>query len=489
MIPLKLIDQYAQATPNGIALVTTEGNVTWEELRDSVAAKVGHLVTRFPGDLPAQACYLSENGIGLVAWLSALATLGITATGLDATLPDDRLFVQIQTLNPDLVLWSTRLPRRTLVARRVAQASILEFEPDLITEAWESVGSTSVDPSLPFPSWRFRAVSITSGTSGTPKFVVRTESFEARRFEFFTRRCKFSSQDRFLACIPIHHAAGNGWIRLFLSLGATVVLHESRDPVCLATAVVEHRITATVMVPVLLARLVEGWRQLKLGLPTTLQWVLVGGRNFTPSEKRRALETLGCVREYYGTTETGVNTLAEPEDLTTHPDSVGKVFEGNAIQIVDAQGRVVGPDEVGCVAVQSYMNMAHYLDGGSNEIWIEGSRYLLTPDQGLLDREGRLHLRNRTANAENGADLYGLEEAIRQIPLVRDVVVHQPPRTASREIACALVLDGPESIEHNVRSLVLKAGLQLVRYLEVPEIPYSPTGKVGTDFLDESVPA
>ncbi|MBI3752597.1 MAG: hypothetical protein HY266_00940 [Deltaproteobacteria bacterium] len=51
------------------------------------------------------------------------------------------------------------------------------------------------------------------------------------------------------------------------------------------------------------------------------------------------------------------------------------------------------------MAVASYMNMANYGDGSANTLLLDRERYLLTPEQGYLDKEGRLYLLNRSARA------------------------------------------------------------------------------------------
>jgi acyl-coenzyme A synthetase/AMP-(fatty) acid ligase len=469
---------------DAIAIESDSGSATWREMLNSVANKVEFLARKFPGQAPRQVCYLSENGLELVAWLGAFATLGVTVTGLDHTAEPAALSDALLRLGPAFLLCSEGLREAGLAAEQDA-LPVLFFNPFTLSGHKESL-PPDLGRLKPLP---FRAVSVTSGTTGRPKLVLREESFEKRRFAYFSERFRLDGRDRFLACIPLHHAAGNGWIRFFMSLGATVVLTDKSDGAGLADLVCGKGITASVLTPVLLDRIVEGiHRGDHAGRPADLRWILVGGKNFTPRQKRRAVETLGGVHEYFGTTETGVNTLAEPTDLLLHPRSVGRSFSGNDVIIVGGDGKVLKAGQTGAVAVCSYMNMLGYDDAPANEIHVGGKRYLVTPDQGRLDEDGRLYLHNRLSRPDADVDLYGLEDEIRGIASVGDVILHQSRTHDAAEVCCAVVsTESAGAVEYGVRDVLERHGLRLAAFTAVDEIPYSPTGKVRVEFIEKTL--
>ncbi len=347
-------------------------------------------------------------------------------------------------------------------------------------------------PPVP-PTRPFRAISFTSGTSGRPKPVIRNGSFDARRFAYFTARYGFSSADRHLATIPFYHAAGGGWARLFLQLGATLVLAPPDDAIEAAELIRREWITSSTMTPPILSGVLRHVAQNRARVtPNQLRFVLVGGKHFPAPAKQEALQVLGpVVYEYYGTTETGVNTIAEPADLLTHPASVGRVYDGNKILILDPERRPVPAGIVGSVAIASYMNMDGYLGAAANKTQIDGERYLVTSEAGYLDEDGRLFLLNRSQGADS-VNLYALENAIRQIRGVDDVALVRKTEAGPVAVHCAVVLKASaavsaQEVEARVADIVRRERVALARFELLDQIPYSPSGKVRAAELESAI--
>lgn len=194
------------------------------------------------------------------------------------------------------------------------------------------------------------------------------------------RRSGVHQEDRFLVSMPLYHAAGNGWARLFMNLGATLYMAPVDAPDELAASLTRHNITASVMTPALLSLVLNMLESSGQPMSYTLRWLLIGGKHFPAHQKQLALKHFGSVvYEYYGTTETGVNTIAEPVDLVRYHDSVGRAFDGNTVKIVNSVGAPLMPGQTGTVAIASYMNMSNYGDGSANALFLDGERYLSPP--------------------------------------------------------------------------------------------------------------
>lgn len=484
MIHLKLIRQHAERAPERTALVDEAGRpVSWRDLERATADKVNLLLNRFANRLPAHACYLSVNSPELIAWLAACATLGIPVTGLDYTLSAMGLRQLLPRIGAELLLVAGATAADATLAAAVdlpgmVRVSMAEHATAAAGDVEDVLERIARGGHAPRP---YRAVGLTSGTSGLPKTVIRTKSFDPRRFAYFTQHYGFNAEDRFLVGMPLYHAAGNGWARMFMGLGATLYLASVDQPDLLARTLRVAGITASVTTPALLDRMLDALAAEGSRAVLALRWLLIGGKHFPVPQKQRALRLLGSVvYEYYGTTETGVNTIAEPADLTSHPASVGRAFEGNQVAIVDAAGRPLAPGRYGTVAVSSYMNMDDYGDGEARKFHLDGQSYLATADQGYLDDAGRLYLLNRTARADNLYDLYRLEDAVRCLPGVADVALLQHEGDAVVDCVIALTPAAlPLPLLHDqVHALVAQERLQCARLRVVPTIPYSPSGKV-----------
>lgn len=495
MINLSLIKAHVEFAPDRAAVLTGNRCITWHELHNETEKKICYLLERFGQKFPVQACYISPNRPELISWLAAFSTLGIPVTGLDYTLSHSDLKKLLITLRADFILISTKTFDLGRAESGFGDNSSLlvdlnstDFENGVYEKCDINGDISALLKGLGIPNTPFRSVGLTSGTTGMPKLVIRSRPFDQRRFAFFTNRYGFTFEDRFLVSMPLYHAAGNGWARMFMGLGATIYLASVDDPEELKNIIERQYITASVMTPSILREVLDA-AESNATFKHTLKWVLVGGKHFPVQQKERALDQLGpIIHEYYGTTETGVNTIAEPHDLENHPRSVGLPFDGNAIAIIDPCGSRLGTEEIGTVAVASYMNMDSYSDGSSNSVTFDGKSYLLTSEKGYLDQEGRLYLLNRSSVSDNLYNIYGLEDAIRALPCIADVALMPSDNQSSSQVNCAIQIKyktkAPSQLHDGIRKLVSTAQMQLLRYGVVPKIPYSPSGKVKVRDLE-----
>lgn len=489
MIHLKLISEHARHKPQAPAFVDAQSSMSWAQFKRETEHKITFLLDHYGTQLPRQASYITTNRLDLMPWLAAFSTLGIACTGLDYTLPNATLKALNTAIEADFVLVSTASVPQLKDPTVCLPGSAMLFDLDSLTAPFidhpiegDVMARLARTPLVPRP---FRSIGFTSGTTGVPKLVLRHGSFDQRRFAYFSQRYGFSGQDKFLSIMPTYHAAGNGWMRLFLSLGASIHICPAHAEADWLRMMAKSGITASVMTPVLLTRLLDQARQSPEQLAPHLRWLLVGGRHFAPALKLRAIHALGpCLFEYYGTTETGVNTIAEPQDIIQNAGSVGKAYDGNAVRIVDGEGWPLPAMKEGRIVIDSYMNMASYGDGESTapSLEIDGKRHLITPDKGYMDEQGRLFLLNRSDSPANHTNLYRLEDSIRNLPDIQDVAILSSAGESGEETTCALsVKQGyrpSQLLFEKVFSLAAQEDVTFDCCHVLPSIPYTPSGKV-----------
>ena len=79
-----------------------------------------------------------------------------------------------------------------------------------------------------------------------------------------------------------------------------------------------------------------------------------------PDVKRRMIEWWGdAVMEYYAATEGG-GTIVTAKEWLEHPGTVGKAWAGSEIRILDDDGKVLGPGEIGTVYMLLAQAMFEY---------------------------------------------------------------------------------------------------------------------------------
>ena len=332
-------------------------------------------------------------------------------------------------------------------------------------------------------AWRrppYRALGFTSGSTGVPKLFVRSSKSEDQR-QAYLRRHGIGPASRFLVTSPLAHASGHVWAAAALSLGAQVVLGAG-TPDELVDLVAERRIGAGFFVPPALEAFVAAAAARPEADLAGLRLVLTGGRHLSPRAIRQAARRLGdVVHLYYATTETGINTMASPEELRREPGSAGYPMPGVALRIVDPATREDVPaGAAGLIAVASPVNMDGYVHGGDPSLARDGRRWIVTSDFGRLGERGELHVvgRSDALPGDGTLDVVALEGELKELPGVEDVCLVRRPGPAGVEVVAALVPAVPEAParvgDHLDR--VLEAARPVV--VPVPEIPYNTAGKV-----------
>ncbi|MFB4424027.1 class I adenylate-forming enzyme family protein [Streptomyces sp. QL37] len=512
MLKLADIRRNAARRPDGTAIVDGPDRLTWQQFEDRTARVTAGLHAVLPPGRPARAAFVAENSWQLVVVMAACASLGIPCVGLDHTASPEATARALEQLRPT-VLISTSRCRPLLESAGVPDLGgddVLTVHLDGSTvgaptyASLAAAGPREVEPvDQPFATYCF-----TSGTSGTPKMVIRNFSFEERRLTALVARFGFGPDDVHLVTVPLYHSSGPGWARVFLALGGSIVLCPEGDGAVMARLIRTEGVTTSLMVPPVLASLVSHPESRDLAATSRLRFVLSGGRQLNRWLISTAWERLGPVLHlYYGTTETGLNTLITPDELHTVPGRAGRAWEGSTLAVVDAQGHLLPPGVRGRVAIASYQLMDDYanaqpvfleLDPGDGD---GPRRFLLTGDSGVLDAQGHLELTGRTdgvskvdETAPLDVNVFGLEYDLMDLPCVRDTVVL---RVDLPTLGDALVVPFvPVSAEREPggRRAVRAACAGRVpclpaHVLPVASIPYSPTGKVrAAELLEQVLP-
>ncbi|NIY48298.1 AMP-binding protein [Cedecea colo] len=486
MITLSRLTEIAHLRGDEICITDNNGQYSWNDIIRITESRVVFLHRAFNQEQLRSVCYLSKNNAELICWLAAFTTLGIPANGLDYSLPVKTLSTLLKQINPGMLLVSFNLYTAdqlnllnvngiTMLAVDTPTDSIINSIGELHHPELENIVSSSPPVSL-------RAVSLTSGTSSVPKIALRYRSFDTRRFAWFTERFGFTHRDGFLLILPLYHAAGNGWARMFMGLGAPLYLIDQDDESALVQMLAINTVTATVMTPNLVHRLTNIAN--RKTIHHHLRWVLVGGSYFPIKSKLAASAALGNIfNEYYGCTETGVNVLSESADMLTYPGSVGRAFEGNTIIIVAEDNIPLKTGDKGRVAISSYMLMDEYADGSKPFIEIGGERYFLMADYGYLDDAGRLFLMNRNGEVRSNHDIYHIEENIRSLPCIKDVALTSINLQGEIHIKCIFSTsqtdkDISQLLAGKIKAQATQAGIINFTAQAVEKIPYSPSGKV-----------
>jgi fatty-acyl-CoA synthase len=184
----------------------------------------------------------------------------------------------------------------------------------------------------------------TSGTTGTPKGAVLTQSALLWNGFNSIHAHDLSQADHVLSALPMFHVGGlNNQTLPALLAGATVTLHKRFEPGAWLADVAQRRPTISLLVPATLAAVISHarWKETDL---SSLK-MLNTGSMVVPDSLIRAFHARGVpVGQIYGCTETApIAVVLLKEDALRKIGSTGKPAPHCEVKLVDGEIWVRGP--------------------------------------------------------------------------------------------------------------------------------------------------
>lgn len=446
---------------------------------------------------------LLHNDASVFEAQRAAALCGATAVGLDRHMAaDDLLFVladcaaRVLVAHADLLApLRGRLPAglATIVAASPALACRTpEASPRDDDRVWHTWLATwppfAGEPAAAAPSLAY-----TSGSTGRPKAVRRSGS-RSEGSAKARRVYGFDTPGRAVALVtgPLSHAVPRAFARLAHETGADIVLMARFEAAEALALVARHGVTHVHLSPAMMGRLLRLPEPVRRCRDTgSLRHVVHGAAPCPPALKAEAIAAWGpIVHEYYGSTETGLLTLADSEDARARPGSVGRALPGITLAVLDEDGRPVAPGAAGTIyAASNRLHRFTYPGREAERAAIGRGDRVTAGDVGHLDEDGYLFLHDRGRDLIRIGDTTvvpaQVEAAILKLPGVADCAVFGLAAGAG-EIACACVepLPGVALRPAAIRE-ALGAGLVPGRIEIVADLPRADTGKIFKHRLRE----
>ncbi|WP_280227474.1 non-ribosomal peptide synthetase, partial [Nocardia farcinica] len=303
---------YAQveATPDAVALVYADEQLTYRELRERSARVARDLMAAGVGPESLVALGIRRS-TELVVAMYAVLQAGGAYVPLDPDQPADRINHILDTARPALVLTT----RRDNFADVVADAVPTLFVEDLPADAATS-GAPITDAERPAPlrPGNTAYVIFTSGSTGRPKGVAVGHAAIVNRLLWMQAQYPIGAEDAVLQKTPATFDVSVWEFFWPLQTGARLVVAKPdghRDPVYLAQIIAEQGITTAHFVPSMLAVFVStlGNDNGDSPLPAPrLRQVFASGEALPAATARRLCELTGArLHNLYGPTEAAVD--------------------------------------------------------------------------------------------------------------------------------------------------------------------------------------
>jgi fatty-acyl-CoA synthase/long-chain acyl-CoA synthetase len=200
----------------------------------------------------------------------------------------------------------------------------------------------------------------TSGTTGHPKGAWRPNGVTVANVLQMISSFELSQSDVHLICGPGYHSAVSLFGALHQALGATIVVQPRFEAGEALDLIERYGVTTTFMAPILLQRLVDAQRNNPRDT-SSLHSIFLGAAPCPYELKVRGEAAFGRVLwEFYGATETGINTILRPEDQLRKPGSCGTAVPGHEIRLVGDDGQDVPDGQPGQLMVRNSGQAEYY---------------------------------------------------------------------------------------------------------------------------------
>jgi fatty-acyl-CoA synthase len=479
----------ARRDPHRTALVVGDQRTDYAELESRAGRVAGAL--REGGVKPGgRVATALKNRVEFVEMLFGTARAGAIFVPLNFRLSSEEVAYALGDSGAEIVVVQEDTAGAVAAALELLEGErprVISVDgPDAGYDAWRDA-AYSLDPHPVRPEDPVSIV-YTSGTTGPPKGAVLTHGGVLSNVENYLADWDLRRDDATLVVNPIFHVVLYILTVPLLYKGGKVVLMEDFDPAEAMRLAEAEEITVWFAIP-------TAW-QMMLATPelerldtSRLRFIGSGGAACPQPLMDRFAELGLDYRQGYGLSETTSSaTTMGPGDQARKPGSIGRPFFHVEYRIVDEEGKVLGPGEVGEIQLRGRNVCAGYWRKPKETAEaFDADGWFSTGDIGRADDEDFIWIVDRKkdliiSGGENISSIE-VEQAVVSHPRVEEAVVVGLPHERWGETPCAVVTTG-DGDELDPAELIAHCRERIAHYkcptvvITVAELPKTATGKI-----------
>ncbi|MGB8953801.1 MAG: amino acid adenylation domain-containing protein [Tumebacillaceae bacterium] len=432
----QLFEQQVMRTPNNIAVVYRDQEVTYAELNAQANRLACRLQANGAGpDVPVAICM--ERSVELIVALLGVLKAGSAFVPLDPNAPTLRLKQLIQEAGAPILLVQQRLLPH-LPTEQVAHCIVLD---DAAAEAEWSERLDHVPAPLANPD-HLVSIYYTSGSTGVPKGVASVHRGWVNRMHWMQRQHQLHADDTVLqkTTLTFDDAA----VEVFwpLMVGARIAMLEPelhRDPTAILAAAKQYNVTVLQFVPSMLNMVLEEIMEEDRAQLTKLRVVVSSGEALRGKTVQQFIERMpGTLFNTWGATEVSIDSTVH---VCTADDteegrivSVGKPIDNNQVYILDRQLQPVPygvPGDLYLAGIglarEYWKNPEKTIRAFVDHPFSKGERMYKTGDRGYYRPDGSIQFLGRDDNQIKirgmRVEMGEIESVLDQHPAVKECVV------------------------------------------------------------------
>lgn len=297
----QLFAEQVERTPDAVAVVSEEKQLTYRELNNQVNKLAAYLqALGVKPDVLVGICV--ERSLEMVIGLLGILKAGGAYLPLDPSYPQERLEFMVKDADISVLLTQEKLV--SLFPQHQASIICLDNHWEVIAQDNSSTPDSTVQPH------NLAYVIYTSGSTGQPKGVMISHRALCNHMIWMQKEFSLTQSDRVLQKTPFSFDASVWEFYAPLLAGGQLILAKPdghQDTAYLAELIVEQKITILQLVPSLLRVLLE---EQKIQTCQSLRRVFCGGEVLTVDLQNRFFQLLPDVElcNLYGPTEATIDT-------------------------------------------------------------------------------------------------------------------------------------------------------------------------------------
>ncbi|MBV9168039.1 MAG: AMP-binding protein, partial [Solirubrobacterales bacterium] len=353
----------AARSPRARAVVDEVGTLTFEELDGRTNALANGLQRHGVGE-GQRVAIMCRNHRGFIEASVACSKLGVHALYLNTAFAAPLVTAVVEREDPVAIVYDQEFSRAVEQAAPGRRAFLAWVDDRAAADSpsLEDVIASSEESRPPPPSAPGRTVILTSGTTGPPKGANRSSPDSLAPAAGILSRIPLRAGEVTMIAAPLFHAWGFAHMLLGTTLQSTLAVTRRFDPRETLRVIAEQRVSALIVVPVMLQRIFELPEDVFDSYDTSsLRVTAVSGSALSGALARRAMDRFGeIVYNLYGSTEVAWATIADPVDLRAAPGTAGRPPRGTMVKILGDQRRELPAGESGEIFVGSELLFEGY---------------------------------------------------------------------------------------------------------------------------------
>jgi len=458
--PERTVDYWrrnAQSRPDAGALADAQSAYTWSEAMRAVDGIAAGMVA---AGVPRDGVLLAQgpNSALFVLFRLACEEAGVIPAFLHAGFRRAEIDAVAEKVDPAgaVIGADGRFDAvglyRDLRGRLPGMSQLFSIERN--SQDLPSIAEFAQGPALPgirdrrIRPYEMTGIVTSSGTTGLPKCIEYSCWPRLASGRVYIERLKITERDVVLSCLPFSTGGGDMQFHTTAQAGAKFIVLPQFSPESACAMIERERVTGAVVVPTMIARILQlpglGGHDL-----SSLRWVTSGGGMLPYDIGARFEQATGAkIIQGYGLMDYGAlasHGVDDPREMRLR--SNGLLLPGTELQVLDEHQRPLPPGATGEICARGpHCNGGYIGDpSGVGAAWRDG--YFHTGDLGHLTSEGFLVLEGRSKDIiiRGGQNISApeVEMILCRHPAVADAALVALPDQEMGERACAFVVLRP----------------------------------------------